>query len=154
MVAHNYSLSDNGASLVAFSSQYHHESRADKILHRSPTLCWFTSIYEDFPQYIIVDMGKLVNLSRIGIYSHGMNNQNAKEIYFQFVKELPAEEHFNDPSYFGPEVERHQLEHRAGDFIWDLEQPIEARYARLCIVDNYGGSGAFITKMYLFGEEA
>ncbi|KAA6353514.1 MAG: hypothetical protein EZS28_050959, partial [Streblomastix strix] len=47
-----------------------------------------------------------------------------------------------------------ELEHRAGDHLYDLPQPIVAQFLKLTITENYGGSGIFVHKVFAFGEEA
>eukprot|EP00767_Chilomastix_cuspidata_P002975 gnl/Chilomastix_cuspidata/3098.p2 GENE.gnl/Chilomastix_cuspidata/3098~~gnl/Chilomastix_cuspidata/3098.p2 ORF type:complete len:147 (+),score=40.48 gnl/Chilomastix_cuspidata/3098:31-471(+) len=140
----NLSLAEHGASIAEFSSQYHHESRCSNLLIRSPTLCWFTSVHETFPQHVVIDMGREVRLARVGLFLHGVNNQNPREISFEAATELA-----------GPwsDLAAAELEHRAGDHMFDLPAPCAARFVRYTIRSNFGGSGAFTTKLFLFAAQ-
>ncbi|KAG9394913.1 F5/8 type C domain containing protein [Carpediemonas membranifera] len=135
----NYSIAENGASIHSFTSQYHHESRCSNLLLRHPSLCWFTSVSEDFPQSVVIDMGQNIALFKIGFFLHGENNQNPKHIQFH-VGMTPEDM---------KQVADDELEHRGGDFMYECKET--ARFVKYTITENYGGSGSYTTKLFLFG---
>lgn len=136
----NLCVAANGASLVEFSSQYHHESRASNILLRDPTFVWFSSYNASLPQHITLKFAKCFKVRRLGCYLHGENNQSPKLIEFWLGKDL-------DHLVLAKRVE---LDHRAGDHIFDLDEPIEAEYMKTLVVENFGGSGTCISKLLAF----
>lgn len=138
----NLCVAPNGAKLYEFSSQYHHESRACNILLRDPTFVWFSSYHESLPQHITIEFDNVYKIKRIGIYLHGENNQNPKLIQF-FLG--------TDPNDLKPCLTV-ELEHRAGDHIFDLEQPVEAKYIKTKVLENFGGSGIYISKILAFPQ--
>ncbi|GKT20158.1 F5/8 type C domain-containing protein [Aduncisulcus paluster] len=140
----NYSLKEFGASLKEFTSQYHHESRCINILLRDPGLCWFTSVFEPLPQHVVIDMGKEITMHKVGIFLHGENNQNPKRIKFEISKNMKE----------WKEIVESEVEWRGGDHMWGIpkDTTFEGRYCRYTIMENFGGSGAYTTKLYLFGK--
>lgn len=140
----NYSLSDNGASIYDFTSQYHHNSGVHNLLTRDPSVCWFTSVYVPLPQHVIIDMGSPVSLSSVGMFLHGENNQNPSHVSFHCGDTPECTEHLITKT----------VPHRGGDFIWLLECPHVARYVKYTIIDNFGGSGGYTTKLQLYGTPA
>ncbi|KAG9393208.1 F5/8 type C domain containing protein [Carpediemonas membranifera] len=140
----NYSLSDQGASIHSFTSQYHHGCACENLLLRHPSLCWFTSVNENFPQSVVLDMGQDIALDKIGFFLHGENNQNPKHITFH-LGPTPDEAAMRL-------VVDSELEHRGGDFLYPVTET--ARYVKYTITDNYGGSGSYTTKLFLFGSAA
>lgn len=136
----NLCVAANGASLHEFSSQYHHESRASNILLRDPTFVWFSSYYESLPQHLTIKFGGTYKIRRVGCYLHGENNQTPKVVEFWLG---------TDPENMTM-VKRVELEHRAGDHLFDIDEPIEAQYMKTRILENYGGSGICIAKLLAF----
>ena len=136
----NLCVGPNGATVYEFSSQYHHESRASNILLRDPTFVWFSSYYEPLPQYLTIKFDKVHKIRRIGVYLHGENNQSPKKIEFS----LGA-----DPNNLKV-VKSVELEHRAGDHLYDLDEPIDAEYIKVNCLENFGGSGVCIAKVLAF----
>jgi hypothetical protein len=55
-----------------------------------------------------------------------------------------------DGEHFTKVLEK-TLEHRAGDHLFTLEEPQSARYIKYVVVENFGGSGSFISKCYAYG---
>lgn len=136
----NLCVGPNGATVYEFSSQYHHESRALNILLRDPTFVWFSSYYQSLPQHLTLKFDKQYNIRRVGIYLHGENNQNPKEIQFLLgtdPKDMKVVKHVT-------------LEHRAGEHFFDLNEPVPAEYITVRCLENFGGSGVCISKMYAF----
>ncbi len=86
-------------------------------------------------------MGRVIKLSQLGLFLHGENNQNPAHIQFHIG--LTPEDL--------TEVVDEPLEHRGGDFLYAMAGQ-EARYVRYSIMDNYGGSGSYTTKLFLFGQ--
>lgn len=136
----NLCVSPNGAEVYEFSSQYHHESRALNILLRDPTYVWFSSYFESLPQYLTIKFDKVYKIRRVGVYLHGENNQNPKVIEFWLGKEP-------ENMVLAKKVE---LEHRAGEHIYDIDVPIEAQYIKTRVLENFGGSGIYISKILAF----
>ena len=139
----NLCVSANGASLYEFSSQYHHESRACNILLRDPTFVWFSSYYESLPQHITIEFSSIHKIRRLGIYLHGENSQNPKVIEF-WLGTTPEKMEV---------VKTVELEHRAGEHIFDLEKPVEAKFIKVRVLENFGGSGIYISKILAFPTE-
>ena len=136
----NLCTKPNGATVVDFTSQYHHESRALNILLRDPTFVWFSSYTESLPQSITLKFDKVHPVGRVGIYLHGENNQNPKTVEFYLGKTI------DDMKL----VKSVTLEHRAGDHFWDLDSPVEAEYIKLNVTENFGGSGIYVSKLFAF----
>jgi len=137
----NLTLAENGATIVAFSSQYHHESRCSNLLERLTSMVWFTHVKASFPQWVTFKLAQLSNLFRLGIFLHGENNQNPSKI----------EVHVSlDGENFTKVLEK-SLEHRAGVHLFALKEPISARFVKYVVVENFGGSGSFISKCYAYG---
>jgi hypothetical protein len=136
----NLCVADNGASLHEFSSQYHHESRASNILLRDPTFVWFSSYFEPLPQFLTLKFNKTYRIRRVGVYLHGENIQTPKIMEFWLGK-TP------DSMILGKRVE---LDYRAGEHIFDLDEPCEAEYMKTLVLENFGGSGICISKMFAF----
>ena len=136
----NLCVGPNGATVYEFSSQYHHESRASNILLRDPTFVWFSSYYEPLPQYLMIKFDKVHKIRRIGVYLHGENNQSPKKIEFSLG---------TDPKDMKV-VKCVELEHRAGDHLYDLDSPIDAEYIKVNCLENFGGSGVCIAKILAF----
>lgn len=136
----NLCVGPNGAELHEFSSQYHHESRALNILLRDPTFVWFSSYYESLPQHITIKFAEKHKIRRLGVYLHGENNQNPKVLEFYLG---------TDPNNMQL-VKKVELEHRAGEHIYDLDTPIEAQYIKTRCLENFGGSGVCISKILAF----
>ena len=136
----NLCVGPNGATVYEFSSQYHHESRALNILLRDPTFVWFSSYYQSLPQHLTLKFNAVYKIRRVGIYLHGENNQNPKVIEFLLG---------TDPKDM--KVVKHvELEHRAGEHFFDLDEPVDAEYITVRCLENFGGSGVCISKMYAF----
>lgn len=74
------------------------------------------------------------------MYLHGENNQNPKVIEFWLGKSP-------DDMKLAKKVE---LEHRAGEHIYDIDEPIEAQYIKTRVLENFGGSGIYISKILAF----
>ncbi|KAJ5078452.1 f5/8 type c domain containing protein [Anaeramoeba ignava] len=138
----NLAISDTGAIIHEFSSQYHHESRCSNLLLRDPSLVWFTSVTEQLPQYVIFKLKSEAEIYKVGIYLHGENNQNPKRI------EILVSENGKD---FISIIES-ELEHRAGDFLFKLDKPINGSFVKFLITENFGGSGIYISKCFVFGK--
>ena len=136
----NLCVSANGAKVYEFSSQYHHESRACNILIRDPTYVWFSSYHESLPQYLILELNGTYSIKRVGIYLHGENVQNPKVIQFYLG---------TDPANL-KSVLKVELEHRAGDHIFELDEAVEAKYVKAEVHENFGGSGTYISKIFAF----
>ncbi|OHT06244.1 F5/8 type C domain containing protein [Tritrichomonas foetus] len=136
----NLCVGPNGAKLHEFSSQYHHESRACNILLRDPTFVWFSSYYESLPQHITIEFNGTYKIRRLGVYLHGENSQNPKVIEFSLGV---------TPDSFRV-VKTVELEHRAGEHIFDLDEPVEARFIKTRVLENFGGSGIYISKILAF----
>jgi hypothetical protein len=91
-------------------------------------------------------MGRLVNLTRVGLFLHGESSQNPRRVSFEAAV---------DASGAFVHLATMDLEQRCGDHMApDLPVPVPARYVRYSIADNYGGSGAFTSKLFLFGTPA
>jgi hypothetical protein len=140
MAYRNLCVAPNGGSIHEFSSQYHHESRASNILLRDPTYVWFSSYYESLPQYLTLKFAQPAKISRVGVYLHGENNQNPKVIDFQLGL---APDQLKS-------VKRVQIEHRAGEHLFELDEPVEAQYLKTLVLENFGGSGVCISKILAF----
>mmetsp|Transcript_17619 Transcript_17619/g.30345 ORF Transcript_17619/g.30345 Transcript_17619/m.30345 type:complete len:147 (+) Transcript_17619:57-497(+) len=138
----NLVLSDNGGSIIEFSSQYHHESRCSNLLIRDPGLVWFSSVAEPLPQHVVFKLQTSSEIKRVGIYLHGENNQSPKHITISLSLDGKTWEQVVDA----------ELEHRGGDHLFDLNTPVLATYAKLTVTENFGGSGIFVSKFYVFGE--
>jgi len=136
----NLCVGPNGATIHEFSSQYHHESRALNILLRDPTFVWFSSYYESLPQHITLKFNEKYKVRRVGVYLHGENNQNPKVIEFLLG---------NNPKDLKV-YKKVQLEHRAGEHLFDLDQPVESEYICVRVLENFGGSGVCISKIFAF----
>ncbi|KAH0789926.1 F5/8 type C domain containing protein [Histomonas meleagridis] len=136
----NLCVAPNGATVYEFSSQYHHESRALNIVLRDPTFVWFSSYFESLPQYLTIKFDKTYKVRRLGVYLHGENNQNPKVIEFYLG---------TDPNNMKL-AKKVELEHRAGDHMYDLDEPIEAQYIKTKVLENFGGSGIYISKILAF----
>ncbi|KAK2964973.1 hypothetical protein BLNAU_274 [Blattamonas nauphoetae] len=139
----NFVLTENGGKIVTFSSQYHHESRCLNLLTRDPTLCWFTNVMKSLPQFVVFEFACIVNLQRVGIYLHGENNQNPKYIQIQTSMD---NDNFTT-------IAESELEQRGGDHLFDLPEPVKAKFIKFIVTENFGGSGIFITKALAFGLE-
>jgi hypothetical protein len=55
-----------------------------------------------------------------------------------------------DGQLFSKVLEK-ELEHRAGDHLFTLKEPVTALFVKYVVVDNFGGSGSFISKCYTYG---
>mmetsp|Transcript_25069 Transcript_25069/g.63068 ORF Transcript_25069/g.63068 Transcript_25069/m.63068 type:complete len:152 (-) Transcript_25069:149-604(-) len=148
----NYSLEENGAKIIHFTSQYHHESRCSNLLNRNSGMVWFSSVTEPLPQHVIFGTPHPIDVKRLGIFLHGENNQNPRRIAFYVSdKENPAEEDF-------VKVIERPLEHRAGDFLYRVEDMEnqdklkEVRSVKLQALENSGGSGIYVSKVYIYGQ--
>ena len=139
----NLCVSANGATLHEFSSQYHHESRASNILLRDPTFVWFSSYSAPLPQFITLKFAQCHKVRRVGLYLHGENNQNPKNVEFWLGK---------DPENMVC-AKKVELEHRAGDHVFDLDTPVEAQFLKVVVTSNLGGSGIMISKILAFPTE-
>jgi hypothetical protein len=126
-----------------FSSQYHHESRASNILLRDPTYVWFSSYFESLPQYLTIRFDRVYSVRRVGVYLHGENNQLPKVIEFLVGV---------TPDALVP-VAKVQLEHRAGEHLFDLPAPVAGQYLKTHVLENFGGSGVCISKIIAFAAE-
>eukprot|EP00741_Cyanophora_paradoxa_P010420 tig00000037_g10075.t1 len=138
----NLIVSENGGSIVEFSSQYHHESRCLNLLIRDPGLVWFSSVTEPLPQHVVFKLAEPSSISRVGIYLHGENNQSPKHLQVL----LSA-----DGLKWDAVVDA-ELEHRAGDHLFDVPERPRASFLKLVVTENFGGSGIFVSKAYCFGE--
>jgi hypothetical protein len=136
----NLCVAANGASLHEFSSQYHHGSPAANILLRDPTFVWFSSYYESLPQFLTIKFAQTHKVRRVGVYLHGENVQNPKVIEF-WLGLTP------DSLVLAKKVE---LEHRAGEHLFNLEAVVEAQYLKVRVTENFGGSGVMISKILAF----
>eukprot|EP00029_Vermamoeba_vermiformis_P009323 TRINITY_DN4610_c0_g1_i1.p1 TRINITY_DN4610_c0_g1~~TRINITY_DN4610_c0_g1_i1.p1 ORF type:complete len:156 (-),score=21.43 TRINITY_DN4610_c0_g1_i1:7-441(-) len=137
----NLCVAENGAEIDSFSSQYHHESRALNLLDRVTSKVLFTHVKASFPQWIIFKLGAVSTLHKLGIYLHGENNQNPAKIAV----------HVSDDKENWTQVLQENIEHRAGDHLFTLKEPVTARYVKYVVLENYGGSGSFTSKFYAFG---
>ncbi|KAJ3444465.1 f5/8 type c domain containing protein [Anaeramoeba flamelloides] len=138
----NLTLTETGGKIHSYSSQYHHESRCSNLSLRDPSLVWFSSVREQLPQHVIFKLRNLTKLSRVGIYLHGENNQNPKHMKILISKD--------DKNY--EKIVDTEVEHRAGDFLFDLEEEKVIQYVKYMITKNRGGSGIYVSKCYAFGE--
>ncbi|KAL0230709.1 hypothetical protein PCE1_004265 [Barthelona sp. PCE] len=137
----NLCISENGASIVDYSSQYHHESRVSNLLLRESNLVWFSDIEALPPHYVTFKLDEVHKISRVGIFLHGESNQNPAHIEFQL-----SEDNENWTS-----IVNEPIEHRQGDFFYDLPN-ISSQYVKLIVHSNFGGSGIFISKVYAFAS--
>ncbi|KAL0213536.1 hypothetical protein RCL1_007162 [Eukaryota sp. TZLM3-RCL] len=138
----NLAIADSGAQIVDFSSQYHHESRCSNLLLRDASLVWFTHVSCQPPHHVTMKFSSPAKVHRVGIYLHGENNQNPRQIEFQV-------------SYDGTlwrTIVEGELEQRAGDHLYPLEEPVECQFIKLIITENFGGSGIYVSKLYAFGD--
>lgn len=140
----NFGVAENGARVVDFSSQYHHNSGVQNLVRQDPSVCWFTSVYAPLPQHVVIDMGQPVCLTRVGIFLHGENSQNPRRVSFACGA---------DPACPEPLAEM-DLPHRGGDHLCALPSPRVARFVRYTIFENFGGSGAYTTGLQLYGLPA
>ncbi|KAL0224197.1 hypothetical protein P9112_003587 [Eukaryota sp. TZLM1-RC] len=138
----NLAIAESGAEIVEYSSQYHHESRCSNLLLRDASLVWFTHVSCQPPHHVIMKFPALSRVHRVGVYLHGENNQNPRQLNFYLSLNGSLWEC----------VAEGELEHRAGDHLFDLEKPYEAQYVKLEITENFGGSGIYVSKLYVFGE--
>ncbi|KAL9643910.1 hypothetical protein ABK040_013320 [Willaertia magna] len=156
----NLAMPDNGGSIHFFTSQYHHESRCLNLMNRDPCLVWFSHNLAPLPQHFIIKLQKLSQIKRVGIYIHGENNQNPKHIQIHVSK---------DGNEYNKLVDA-EIEQRSGDFLYDLcgmnqiiekvnifdtnenKEEISAQYVKFEFTENYGGSGVYVAKCYVFGE--
>mmetsp|Transcript_41307 Transcript_41307/g.66996 ORF Transcript_41307/g.66996 Transcript_41307/m.66996 type:complete len:147 (-) Transcript_41307:97-537(-) len=138
----NLVVSDNGGTIVEFSSQYHHESRCSNLLLRDPGVVWFSSVSEPLPQFVIFKFAHLSKIKRVGIYLHGENNQSPKHIQI----------HLSSDGISWDKLVDCELEHRAGDHLYDVADGLVAQYLKYVVTENFGGSGAFVSKIFAFGE--
>lgn len=136
----NLCVKDNGADVFEFSSQYHHESRALNILLRDHTHVWFSSYYLPLPQHLTLKLNNVYKIRRVGVYLHGENNQNPKLIEFLLGKTFETLK----------VVKTAELEQRAGEHFFDLDEAVEAQFIRVNCIENFGGSGVCIAKIYAF----
>eukprot|EP01135_Chromosphaera_perkinsii_P011913 Nk52_evm30s2531 gene=Nk52_evmTU30s2531 len=139
----NLTLTVNGGSLEDFTSQYHHESRCCNLLTRDSSLVWFTHVAEQLPQHVIFKLCGTCEIRKIGIYLHGENNQSPKHL----------EIHLSLDNVTYKKVTDTELEHRAGDHLFDLEEPVMACYAKFVVTENFGGSGIYISRCFVFGRK-
>jgi hypothetical protein len=140
MEFHNLCVAANGATVHEFSSQYHHGSPAANILLRDPTHVWFSSYYESLPQFLTIKFAQPARIRRVGVYLHGENVQNPKGIEFWLGM---------DPDSFTL-AKKVELEHRAGEHLFDLDEPVFAHYLKTRVTENFGGSGVMISKILAF----
>eukprot|EP00792_Barthelona_sp_PAP020_P003052 TRINITY_DN14766_c0_g1_i1.p1 TRINITY_DN14766_c0_g1~~TRINITY_DN14766_c0_g1_i1.p1 ORF type:complete len:156 (+),score=35.69 TRINITY_DN14766_c0_g1_i1:36-470(+) len=140
----NLCLAEAGTSIVDFSSQYHHESRCSNLLLRNSALVWFTHGAEQPPHYVVMEFNRQYLISKVGIFIHGKNNQNPADLHISLSC---------DGINYDTVVNVPELEHRQGDFLYSLETPICAKFIKVSVNDNHGGSGIFIAKLYAFGQE-
>ena len=108
--------------------------------------CWFVffqfayslSICKD----VILSFSQPIDLSRVGIYLHGENNQNPKCIlsFSTFIdsflsylySDLIIQTSIDNKTF--TTVAESELEQRAGDHLFDLEKPVTARYIKFIVV--------------------
>mmetsp|Transcript_7072 Transcript_7072/g.10403 ORF Transcript_7072/g.10403 Transcript_7072/m.10403 type:complete len:145 (+) Transcript_7072:32-466(+) len=138
----NLVFPENGGSLHEFTSQYHHESRALNLMSRDPTLVWFSNNLSPFPQHVTIKLKKKAKIHRVGVFVHGENNQNPKQIKIAISND--------DKKY--TDIWETPVEKKSGDVLYTPKEPIEAEYIRYVVLENYGGSGVHISKVYAFGE--
>jgi hypothetical protein len=92
------------------------------------------------PQFLTIEFSQLYKIRRVGVYFHGENVQNPKVI------EL----------WLGPTpdsivlAKKAELEHRAGEHLFDLEELVPAQYLKTRVIENFGGSGVMISKILAF----
>ncbi|KAL0244530.1 hypothetical protein GEMRC1_008614 [Eukaryota sp. GEM-RC1] len=137
----NLAISESGAEIVEFSSQYHHESRCSNLLLRDASLVWFTHVSCQPPHFVVMKFADPSVIHRVGVYLHGENNQNPRIVNFYLSMDGSTWEN----------VTEGELEHRAGDHLFDLENPMDACFIKLEITENFGGSGIYVSKLYAFG---
>mmetsp|Transcript_8579 Transcript_8579/g.12650 ORF Transcript_8579/g.12650 Transcript_8579/m.12650 type:complete len:212 (+) Transcript_8579:32-667(+) len=138
----NLALFEHGASIEHVTSEYDRNSKATNLLKRSSTRIWFSNNQCLLPQEVIIKLQDVTRIQRVGLFLHGVNNQNPKQIKICGSYE-------ND-DYFDL-VPMTELEYRSGDFFFDLPLSKMARYIKICILENYGGSGVHLSKVYIFG---
>eukprot|EP00127_Corallochytrium_limacisporum_P005373 Clim_evm49s203 gene=Clim_evmTU49s203 len=143
----NLTLEANGGRIAEFTSQYHHESRCSNLLSKDSSIVWFSSVGEPLPQYVVFELSETTKLERVGIFLHGENNQNPKHITISCSNVLSE-----DKSNFHMLVDQ-EIEHRAGDFLWDVSPPVLARFIMFAVTENWGGSGIYIAKCFAYGEQ-
>ncbi|GCA63729.1 hypothetical protein KIPB_011612, partial [Kipferlia bialata] len=85
----------------------------------------------------------------LGIFLHGESNQNPAHVRYEVSVEAPESEACEWHTLVDT-----PLPQRGGVFMWEVEGGKTARYVRYTIDSNYGGSGAYTTKLYLFGVPA
>jgi len=134
----NLSLPEYGGVIHKYSSQYHHESRCLNLQERDGTLVWFSHSLEPLPQYVIIKLEKLQRIQRVGFFIHGENNQNPKHIMISTSTD--------DIKY--ETVIDEELEWKAGEYIYNVN--IDALYVKFTITENFGGSGVYISKLFIF----
>jgi hypothetical protein len=133
----NLCVAANGATVHEFSSQYHHKSRASNILLRDPTFVWFSSYFESLPQHLTIKFDRVYKVRRVGVYLHGENNQLPKVVEFLVGV---------TPDALVP-VKSVTLEHRAGEHVFDLADPVPGQYLKTQVLENFGGSGVCVSKI-------
>ncbi|KAG2377636.1 hypothetical protein C9374_009152 [Naegleria lovaniensis] len=155
----NLAMPDNGGCIESFSSQYHHESRCLNLMNRDPCLVWFSHNLAPLPQHFIIKLQKLSQVKRVGIFIHGENNQNPKHIQI----------HVSSDGVSYTKVVDAEIEQRSGDYLYDIcglssvvervnifdsnenTKPVEAQFVKFEFTENYGGSGVYVAKAYVFG---
>eukprot|EP00703_Trepomonas_sp_PC1_P001113 JAP95493.1 hypothetical protein TPC1_11501 [Trepomonas sp. PC1] len=137
----NYCLETEGASIHYFTSQYHHGCHVTNLIKSDPSCCWFTSAYTPLPQHVVIKLSKPVSIEKLGIFLHGDNNQNPQEIKFHVSSDGA---NFNEVVY-------DTCEPRPGDFIWNVQRK-NVQYVKYEILENFGGSGAYTTQIYVYGQ--
>lgn len=129
--------------------------------------------HQAVPQSVTFELKELAAIKQVGFFLHGENNMNPKRTAqrgFFSDTEADIEIWLSKDDADWKKVVDEELEHRAGDFLYDLGAALEnfprAKFARFVIVretiscrklifvlqtENFGGSGIHLSKAYVFG---
>lgn len=118
------------------------------------------------PQHVTIKMKQMARIKRVGFLLHGENNQNPKHVQIflsndnkNFEKVVDAEIEQKAGDYIYEFLPNQEVQTKSLQDIWEStnenekkEEWKEALFVKFEYTQNYGGSGIYVSKVFVFGE--